>query len=106
MLALFAPLACTGAQGSGDVPAPSAKNDNAPDPGGEVRDHEPTSKPWQFLNPSGELYEGLTKADFSGHGYAGTATDHASVQDWDSPVKNQGARPWCTAFATVGAIEI
>jgi len=108
LLPLLAATACTGAQGGGDVPAsngPSSKTHNAPDPGGEVRDHQPDVKPWEHLNTSDTLYKGLHKADFGSHTYGGTAADSGSVQSWDSPVKNQGARPWCTAFATVGAME-
>ena len=27
------------------------------------------------------------------------------LRSFDTPIKNQGSRPWCTAFATIGAIE-
>lgn len=27
------------------------------------------------------------------------------LRSFDTPIRNQGSRPWCTAFATIGAIE-
>ena len=39
---------------------------------------------------------------------AGEAQDSKNVTDlrpFDTPIRNQGSRPWCTAFATIGAIE-
>lgn len=31
--------------------------------------------------------------------------DVTDLRDFDTPIRNQGSRPWCTAFATIGAIE-
>lgn len=50
-----------------------------------------------------ELGRGLPRADFSGPLPASATTSDFSR--WDSPVKGQGSRGWCTAFATVASIE-
>jgi hypothetical protein len=89
----------------------SPKDPNPPlVPTGDVRDdptETPEERPWLFLNRSEDLFAGLSKADFSQtYGAPGDGTEEkGSVKDWDTPIKNQGSRPWCTAFATVGAIE-
>jgi len=31
--------------------------------------------------------------------------EQLDLRAFDTPVKNQGSRPWCTAFATIGAVE-
>ncbi len=31
--------------------------------------------------------------------------DITDLRPFDTPIRNQGSRPWCTAFATIGAIE-
>ncbi len=69
----------------------------------EVRDYELPLPP---LAESADLFRGLPKADFVSPDR--TLTDDAasfSLQDWDTPVKSQGSRPWCTAFAQVAVIE-
>ena len=33
------------------------------------------------------------------------AREQSDLRQFDTSVKNQGSRPWCTAFATIGAIE-
>lgn len=104
----FSTSACTATGGMDDGSAPPSKSGTAP--GVEVRDN-PTEtaeeRPWLFLNRGEDLFAGLTKADFSQtYGAPGDGTvQKGSVQSWDTPIKNQGSRPWCTAFATVGAIE-
>jgi hypothetical protein len=50
-----------------------------------------------------ELGRGLPRADFSGPLPASASTTDFSR--WNSPVKGQGSRGWCTAFATVAGIE-
>lgn len=50
-----------------------------------------------------ELGRGLPRADFSRDLPASAKT--TSLVAWDSPAKGQGNRGWCTAFATVAAIE-
>ena len=96
-------------EGSGKA---SASSDPKPParPTGEVRDdpkETPEERPWMFLNRSEDLFVGLTKANFDKTYGAPTdgAEEKGSVQAWDTPVKNQGSRPWCTAFATIGAME-
>lgn len=51
-----------------------------------------------------ELGRGLPRADFA-RGQLSTSQTSTSLVQWDSPVKGQGSRGWCTAFATVAAIE-
>ncbi|GAC1353875.1 MAG: hypothetical protein NVSMB47_07020 [Polyangiales bacterium] len=106
-------VACSMAQGGGEPSSTSTDGrsipkSNPPSPGSEVRDRQPDARPTQFLNRSEDLFKGLTRADF-GKTYSGTPGGappaEVSLQAWDTPVKNQGARGWCTAFATVGAIE-
>ena len=31
--------------------------------------------------------------------------EQSDLRSFDTPVRNQGSRPWCTAFATIGAVE-
>ncbi|MBL9111279.1 MAG: hypothetical protein JNM74_18485, partial [Myxococcales bacterium] len=50
-----------------------------------------------------ELGAGLPRADFSRPLPASAKT--TSLVAWDTPAKGQGSRGWCTAFATVAAIE-
>lgn len=50
-----------------------------------------------------ELGAGLPRADFS-RGLPASAKT-TSLAAWDSPAKGQGSRGWCTAFATIAAIE-
>lgn len=50
-----------------------------------------------------ELGAGLPRADFSRPLPASAKT--TSLAAWDTPAKGQGSRGWCTAFATVAAIE-
>jgi len=33
------------------------------------------------------------------------AREETDLRSFDTPIRNQGSRPWCTAFATIGAIE-
>lgn len=50
-----------------------------------------------------ELGAGLPRADFS-RGLPASAKT-TSLTAWDTPAKGQGSRGWCTAFATIAAIE-
>ena len=83
----------------------SSSRHNAPNPGDEVLDSKPTFKPTDFLNSHDSLFKGLKKADFKTTGYKTKSAGSASLKDYDTPIRNQGSRGWCTAFAQVAAIE-
>lgn len=51
-----------------------------------------------------ELGAGLPKADFN-QGALRAEQQTVSLRAFDSPVKGQGSRGWCTAFATIAAME-
>ena len=106
---LLAAAACSLKPDSTDDPSganqSTTKHHNAADPAGDVPDVPPSFKHTSFLNDPKTLFKGLKKADFAEKGYHTTGSDSASVKEFDSPVKNQGSRGWCTAFAQVGAIE-
>lgn len=51
-----------------------------------------------------ELGRGLSGANFA-QGPLSASQGSTSLVQWDSAVKGQGSRGWCTAFATVAAIE-
>lgn len=51
-----------------------------------------------------ELGAGLPEADFD-QGALRADQQTISLRAFDSPVKGQGSRGWCTAFATIAAIE-
>ncbi|MEO7092314.1 MAG: C1 family peptidase [Polyangiales bacterium] len=77
---------------------------NAPHPGEEVSDSPPSVNPMDYLNPTSELFKGMTKADFTKEKIT-SAAETVSLRDFDTPVKNQGSRGWCTAFAQVATVE-
>jgi hypothetical protein len=106
-LALLSTSACTAAIGGEESSGP-AQGEAPTSEASEVHDDAPVVEPWAFLNDGADLYRGLDKADFSPHfkdGADGSTPDGASLQGWDTPVKGQGSRGWCTAFAAVAAME-
>ncbi len=99
--------ACSLAERGDYSPEPAydgpAKHKNAPAPTSDPSDAPLTYKHTSFLNDKKKLVNGLKPADFTGVKTTGAGA--GSVKEWDSPVKNQGSRGWCTAFAQVGAVE-
>jgi C1A family cysteine protease len=61
------------------------------------------------LTPIEELSAGMAGADFSPAletlSQESTTSKRVSLRAWDTPVKNQAERGWCTSFATLAAIE-
>jgi len=101
VLALLSLSACTQAQGGSAID----ESKKPPAPGEEVHDFDPETP--VLASSAKDLCRGLPKSDFKAQmkttGEDGTSA--ASLQAFDTPVKSQGSRPWCTAFAQVGAIE-
>jgi hypothetical protein len=101
--------ACTLAEGSSNES--SAASPTVANGVDEVRDQAPEIEPWTILNRSEDLFAGLPQADWTtplaemDGGPTGDGVTGASLYIYDTPVKNQGSRPWCTAFATVAAME-
>jgi len=111
-LALFAlfvlpALPACSVQDSGDLgesASTSSRNPPLPAVGVEVRDYAP-DKPVYVDDPE-DIYRGLPRADFAPDITKTTDTpDTFTLSDWDTPVKSQGSRPWCTSFAQVGVME-
>ncbi len=50
----------------------------------------------QSLNLTDSTASGETAAD---------VRDETDLRSFDTPIRNQGSRPWCTAFATIAAVE-
>jgi hypothetical protein len=107
ILLAFATLsaACTLAEGGSNDEGTRPNSESLPT---EVRDEAPEIEPWSVLQRSEELFAGLPKADFTTDTTSAPMADasgDASLDAFDTPVKNQGSRGWCTAFAVVAAME-
>jgi hypothetical protein len=82
----------------------SSSSPKVPPPWMEVRDYEP-EKPVVVENAK-DLFGDLPRADFTQEITTKDATSGTfSLLEWDTPPKNQGSRPWCTAFAQVTVME-
>ncbi len=79
-------------------------------------DSEPTESPMDQLNDADELFQGVEPASFdeeepgmfrtqASDGVTAYAANAYSLEAFDTPIRSQGSRGWCTAFATVAAIE-
>ncbi|MGZ3420165.1 MAG: C1 family peptidase [Polyangiales bacterium] len=108
---LLYPILAGGCSVNGSLPdekTTSATN-KMPIPDFDVEDKEDVDPPWKHLVPTADLIRGMKKVDFKPSTADGKelteAIPEASVEMYDTPVKNQGSRGWCTAFAQVGAIE-
>jgi hypothetical protein len=102
-------VGCTLADGSSNDSSSSPST--TPRAVDEAVDRAPEVEPWAVLNRSEDLFAGLPQADWTtpvaemDGAPTGDGVTGASLYVYDTPVKNQGSRPWCTAFATVAAME-
>jgi hypothetical protein len=100
---VVAPAACS-MPSSGELEEHSSASPRVPPPWMEVRDYDP-EKP-VIVESFEDLARGLPRADFSQEIMTKDATSGTfSLVDYDTPVKSQGSRPWCTAFAQVTVME-
>jgi hypothetical protein len=98
---IVAQAACTLADGSeSDTSIPQGKQQ----PPIEVTEKETQDEPWTFLERTDDVVAGMPQADFTTPEESGPESDF-SLQKFDTPVKGQGSRGWCTAFAAIGAME-
>lgn len=105
-LAVLAPLsfAACAMPNNYDESSASSTSPRVPPPWMEVRDYEP-EKPVIVENAK-DLFGDLPRADFSQEILTKDATSGTySLLEWDTPPKNQGSRPWCTAFAQTTVME-
>lgn len=102
----FALFACTTRSTETDSDDPIGKSGNPPPPPSGVVTEQAltTDDPLKHLGDPKEMFKGLTKAKFAG-GMRPMASSWATLQKFDTPVKNQGSRGWCTSFAQVAALE-
>lgn len=97
---VFAQAACTLADGG--ATDDSTRGAERPV---EVTEEEVDFEPLAYLNPTNDILSGLPQADFTLAEESGPEDTSFSLQKFDTPVKGQGSRGWCTAFATIGAME-
>ena len=106
VVAVFVPVsivACSLDPHDGDQGVGTSSQKGKGIPTHEVRDYELPRPP---LVESRDLFRGLTKADFTkDRTLTDSSTGSFSLQGFDTPVKSQGSRPWCTAFAQVAIME-
>lgn len=75
-----------------------------PPPWMEIRDYEP-EKP-VIVENANDLFGDLPRANFKDEiTTKDAASGTYSLLEWDTPPKNQGSRPWCTAFAQITVME-
>jgi hypothetical protein len=105
LLASLHSFAACSMPNSGYEESQSASTKNKiPPPWMEIRDYEP-EKPYIVENVDDVLGD-LPRANFKDEILTKDATSGTySLLEWDTPPKNQGSRPWCTAFAQVTVME-